>query len=181
MEKVQEVHLREEEPSEEMRTQSTDEQDAKSGLEEVRTAEEVQVSSEGEMRDAGRTRPAVKAQEKGMEAKKKTDAKEDRAAKEQGNVRRRSGPKWRLTWRQVPHTSRPRRTLEKKEKKRCDHPAPLRRAPQQGHYHVRFCLPIQVPCSLRYSSWAVEGSRFRRAPDPSCSYFTVANVCINNE
>ena len=81
--KVQEVHLREEEPSEEMRTQSTDEQDAKSGLEEVRTAEEVQVSSEGEMRDAGRTRPAVKAQGKGLEEKKKTDAKEDRAAKEE--------------------------------------------------------------------------------------------------
>ena len=47
------------------------------------------------------------------------------------------------------------------------------------------CTPIQVPCSLRYSSWAVEGmgvtDNFRRAPDQSCSYFTVANVHINNE
>ena len=45
--------------------------------------------------------------------------------------------------------------------------------------------PIQVPCSLRYSSWAVEGivvtGNFRRAPDPSCSYFTVANVHLKNE
>ena len=47
------------------------------------------------------------------------------------------------------------------------------------------CTPIHVPCSLRHSSWAVEGmvvtGKFRRAPDPSCSYFRVANVHINNE
>ena len=47
------------------------------------------------------------------------------------------------------------------------------------------CTPIKDPCSLRCSSWAVEGmvvtGRFRRAPDPSCAYFTVANVHINNE
>ena len=47
------------------------------------------------------------------------------------------------------------------------------------------CTPIRVPCSLRYSSWAVEGvvvtGKFRRAPDQSCSYFTIANVHINNE
>ena len=47
------------------------------------------------------------------------------------------------------------------------------------------CTPIQDPCSLRYSSWAVEGmvvtGKFRRAPDPSCSYFTVANIHINSE
>ena len=47
------------------------------------------------------------------------------------------------------------------------------------------CTPIQVPCSLRYLSWAVEGmvvtGKFRRAPDPSCSYFTVASVHISNE
>ena len=45
--------------------------------------------------------------------------------------------------------------------------------------------PIQVACSLRYSSWAVQGmvvtGKFRRAPHPSCSYFTVANIHINNE
>ena len=44
---------------------------------------------------------------------------------------------------------------------------------------------LQVPCSLRYSSWAVEGmvvtGKFRSAPNPSCSNFTVANVHINNE
>ena len=46
-------------------------------------------------------------------------------------------------------------------------------------------LPIQDPCSLRCSTWAVEGvvvtSKFRRAPDQSCSYSTVANVHINYE
>ena len=47
------------------------------------------------------------------------------------------------------------------------------------------CTPIHVVCSPRYSSWAVEGmvvtGKFRRASDPSCSHFTVANVHINNE
>ena len=47
------------------------------------------------------------------------------------------------------------------------------------------CTPVQGLCSLRYSSWAVEGivvtSTFSRAPDQSCSHFTVANVQINNE
>ena len=47
------------------------------------------------------------------------------------------------------------------------------------------CTPIQVPCLLRYSSWAVEGmvvtGKFRKAPDPSCAYLTVANVHIKNE
>ena len=45
--------------------------------------------------------------------------------------------------------------------------------------------PIHVPCSLRYSKWAVEGmvvtGKFRRAPDPSCFYFTVANIQTNNQ
>ena len=40
------------------------------------------------------------------------------------------------------------------------------------------CTPIQVLCSLTYSSWAVEGmvvtGKLRRAPDPSCSYFTLS-------
>ena len=39
------------------------------------------------------------------------------------------------------------------------------------------CTPIQVLCWLRYSSWAVKRmvviGKFRRAPDPSCSYFTL--------
>ena len=47
------------------------------------------------------------------------------------------------------------------------------------------CTPIQVPCQLRYSSWAVEGmvvtGKFRRAPDPSSACFMVANIHINNE
>ena len=47
------------------------------------------------------------------------------------------------------------------------------------------CTPIHVVCSPRYSSWAVEGmvvaGKFRRASDPSCSHFTVANVHIKNE
>ena len=47
------------------------------------------------------------------------------------------------------------------------------------------CTPFQIPCSPRYASWAVEGvvvtSKFRRAPDQSCSYSTVANVHINYE
>ena len=47
------------------------------------------------------------------------------------------------------------------------------------------CTPIRVPCSLRQSTWAVEGmvvtGKFRTAPDQSCSHFTVANVHINNE
>ena len=42
------------------------------------------------------------------------------------------------------------------------------------------CAPIQVPCSLRYSSGAVEGmvvtGKFRRAPDPSCAYFKSARA-----
>ena len=44
---------------------------------------------------------------------------------------------------------------------------------------------VQVPCTCSYSSWAVEGmvvtGKFRRAPDPSCSYVTVANVHFNNQ
>ena len=47
------------------------------------------------------------------------------------------------------------------------------------------CTAIQVPCSLRCSSWAIKGMvvtrKFCRVPDPSCSYFTVANIHINNE
>ena len=47
------------------------------------------------------------------------------------------------------------------------------------------CSPIQIPCSLRYSSWAVERvvvtGKFRRAQDPFCSSFTIANLHINNE
>ena len=41
---------------------------------------------------------------------------------------------------------------------------------------------LQVPCSLRFSSSAVEGmvvtGKFCRALDPSCSYFTVVNIHI---
>ena len=44
--------------------------------------------------------------------------------------------------------------------------------------------PLFVPCRRKYSTWAVEGTvltgKFRRAPDPSCSYFTVDNIHINN-
>ena len=47
------------------------------------------------------------------------------------------------------------------------------------------CSHIHVPCSLRCSTWVVEGmvvtGKFRRAPDPSCFYFTVANLQINNQ
>ena len=68
-----------------------------------------------------------------------------------------------------------------------DHPAPLRCSPQQGYLCARLHVhtPIQVPCSLRYCSWAVQGmvvtGKFRRAPDPSCPNLTVASVHINNE
>ena len=141
----------------------------------MRTAEEVQVSAEGEITDAGPTRLAVKAQEKGIAANQKTDAKEDRAAKEQGNVRRRSrcpsGASHGVRCLTPLGHVGPRRRRKRRDVITQHHCA---RAPQQGHYHVRFCLPIQVSCSLRYSSWAVGGSRFRRAPDPSCSYLTVA-------
>ena len=45
--------------------------------------------------------------------------------------------------------------------------------------------PLQIPCTHTYASWTVEGmvvtGKFRRAPDPSCSFFTIANVQINNE
>ena len=47
------------------------------------------------------------------------------------------------------------------------------------------CVPLFIPGMLRYATWAVEGvvvtGNFRRAPDKLCSYFTVANVHINNE
>ena len=47
------------------------------------------------------------------------------------------------------------------------------------------CTACLIPCSLRYASWALEGmavtSKFRRAPDQSCSYFTIANIPFNNE
>ena len=47
------------------------------------------------------------------------------------------------------------------------------------------CTSFLVQCSLRCSAWAVEGmvvtGKFRRTPDQSCSYFTVANVHMNNE
>ena len=46
------------------------------------------------------------------------------------------------------------------------------------------CTPIQVPCSHKYSSWALEGmvaaGKFQRSPDPVCQCFTMANVHINN-
>ena len=42
------------------------------------------------------------------------------------------------------------------------------------------CLPLFIPCKLRYASWAVEGmgvtGNFRSAPDKWCSYFTVATL-----
>ena len=42
----------------------------------------------------------------------------------------------------------------------------------------------QVSCTHTYASWEVEGmvvtSKFRRAPAPACSYFTIANIHINN-
>ena len=51
--------------------------------------------------------------------------------------------------------------------------------------HEILCTPIQVPCSLRYSSWTVVGmvvmGKFRRAPDKSCSYFIVANIHFYNK
>ena len=40
------------------------------------------------------------------------------------------------------------------------------------------CLPLFIPCKLRYATWAVEGMV---VTGKSCSYFTVANVHINNE
>ena len=44
---------------------------------------------------------------------------------------------------------------------------------------------LQVPCAHAYASWAVEGvvvtGNFRRDPDKSCSFFTVANIHINSE
>ena len=47
------------------------------------------------------------------------------------------------------------------------------------------CTAIQVPCTHRYSSWALEGmvvtGKFRRPPDPAFQCFTVANVQINSE
>ena len=47
------------------------------------------------------------------------------------------------------------------------------------------CTPFQVPCSLRYSAWAVQGmaatDEFRGAPDQSCSFFTIANILINKK
>ena len=47
------------------------------------------------------------------------------------------------------------------------------------------CVPLFVHCELKYSTWAVEGmvatGKFRRAPDRSCSYSTVANVHVINE
>ena len=59
-------------------------------------------------------------------------------------------------------------------------PAPLRCCPQQEHLRARVYVHAE-----RYSSWAVEcmvvSGKFRRAPDKSCSYFTVANVHINTE
>ena len=47
------------------------------------------------------------------------------------------------------------------------------------------CFLLQVPCTHTCDSRAVEGmvvtGTFRRAPDPSCSYFTFANIYMNNE
>ena len=47
------------------------------------------------------------------------------------------------------------------------------------------CVPLFVRSELKYSTWAVEGmvatGKFRRAPDRSCSFFTVANVNVINE
>ena len=47
------------------------------------------------------------------------------------------------------------------------------------------CTPFQIPCSLRCATWVVEGmvvtGKFRRAPDQSCSYFTIAIIHINSE
>ena len=68
---------------------------------------------------------------------------------------------------------------------RC-HPAPLRRALQQGYFHARHLLHPDPGPRARSgdSSWAIEGmvvtGKLRRAPDQSCSHFTVANVHINN-
>ena len=66
------------------------------------------------------------------------------------------------------------------------HPAPFRCSLQQGYSCARLHVHAdEVLCSLRYSSWVVEGmvvtGTFRMAPDPSCSYFTVANIHINSE
>ena len=47
------------------------------------------------------------------------------------------------------------------------------------------CILLQVPGAHAYASWAVEGvvvtGNFRRDPDKSCSFFTVANIHINSE
>ena len=47
------------------------------------------------------------------------------------------------------------------------------------------CVPLFIPCKLRYASWAVQGmvvtGNFRSAPDKWCSCLTVANVHINNK
>ena len=47
------------------------------------------------------------------------------------------------------------------------------------------CTPIDVHSSFRHTSWAFDGmvvrGKFRRATDPSCSYFMVADVHINND
>ena len=58
--------------------------------------------------------------------------------------------------------------------------------PNKNIFEPRFsCVPLFVHCELKYSTWAVEGmvatGKFRRAPDRSCSYSTVANVRVINE
>ena len=75
--------IAEEEQLQEMRAQSTDEQDVMSGFEEVRTDRRSAGLARGEMRGVGRTRPAGKAKAKGAEERENTEAKEDLAAKAQ--------------------------------------------------------------------------------------------------
>ena len=62
--------------------------------------------------------------------------------------------------------------------------APLRRAPQQGHFHTRLLVhadPRSLLAQVLFVGRQGHGCMFHRAPDPSCSHLTVAKVHINNE
>ena len=107
-----EVRFGEEEQLEETRAESTNELKETDGVTEVRTGR----GSAGLVRGGDErcqvTRPAGKAKEKVTEERVSMKAKEEPEVKEQS-----SGAEWRLTWGQVAHTPRPRRTREKKKRK----------------------------------------------------------------
>ena len=112
----------EEEPLEETRAESTGEPEVTGRLVEVRTGRGRTGLVRGEMRGIGRTSPAEKAKGRVMEEKANMKAKEeDWASKEnskrRGRQKRRNGAEWRLTWRQVAHTPRPRRIPERRRKR----------------------------------------------------------------